>query len=112
MQRFRRFIGRRVDFNRIKNNQDLTSAEVTSRYLPDELEEFDEMEFGAGVWEGHDVVFTLVVEHGRLARISLGYIPEGAPEDDMMAFSEIQLSEVLAIKGKVLESFFESILPQ
>jgi hypothetical protein len=30
----------------------------------------------------------------------------------MMAFSEVQLKEVLTDKGEALESFFESILPK
>jgi hypothetical protein len=109
MQRFHRFIGRRIDFSRLQQSQDFASAEVTVRYLPDELEEFDEIEFGAGSWQEREIVFTLVLEHGKLARMSLGYIPAGGSEDDMMAFTETQLREVLAEKGPALESFFDAI---
>ena len=110
MQRFQRFIGRPVDVNRIREPGTLSSSGISVRYLPEELDEFDEMEFGAGSWEGRDLVFTLVLEHGVVARISLGYIPPGGSEDDMMAFSESQLQAVLALKGKDLESFFDSVL--
>ena len=41
----------------------------------------------------------------------MGFIPVGGSEDDMMAFSEAQLKEVLSDKGDTLKSFFESILP-
>jgi len=110
MQRFQKFIGREVDFDRLKESPDLGPAGATVRYLPDELDDLDEMEFGAGSWEEKEVIFTLVVERGRLARISLGFIPPGGSEDDMMAFTEAQLKDVLAAKGDALESFFESIL--
>jgi len=110
MQRFQKFIGRQIDLAKIREPQCLASAGVTDRYVPDEVEEFDEMEFGVGSWNEDEVIFTLVLEHGRLARISLGYIPPGGSEDDMMAFTEAQLEEVLADKGGTLSSFFESIL--
>ena len=110
MQRFQRFLGCKVDVNRIREPGLLSSAGVSARYLPEELDDFDEMEFGAGSWEGRDLVFTLVLEHGVVARISLGYIPPGGSEDDMMAFSESQLQAVLTVRGEQLESFFDSIL--
>jgi hypothetical protein len=112
MQQFQRFIGRRVDFDRIGKTLHSASSSVTGRYLPDELDDFDEMEFGAGIWEEKEVIFTLVVENGKLARISLGYIPGGGSEDDMMAFTETQLEDVLAVKGEAIEGFFDSIFPE
>lgn len=111
MQRFQRFIGREINLDQIKEFKANPPLGVTERYIPDELEDFDELEFGAGSWKGQEIVFTLVLEHNKLARISLGYIPKGASEDDMMAFSLSQLGEVLSEKGDSLESFFESILP-
>jgi hypothetical protein len=112
VQRFQKFIGRKIDFEKLKEPQSSTAAGVTERYVPDELDVFEEMEFGAGPWKGQDVIFTIVLEEGKLARISLGFIPPGGSEDDMVAFNEAQLKEVLADKGDTLELFFESILPK
>jgi hypothetical protein len=111
MQRFQKFLGRKVRLSQIKKFKDYDSLGITERYVPDEIDEFDEFEFGLGTWTGQEVVFILVLELGRLARISLGYIPQGASEDDLMAFTESQLEEILVEKGDSLESFFESILP-
>ena len=111
MERFQKFITRKVDFQKLKQPQTYAATGVSERYVPDELDVFEEMEFGAGTWKGQDVIFTIVLEEGRLARISLGFIPVGGSEDDMMAFSEAQLKEVLNDKGDTLKSFFESILP-
>lgn len=112
MHRFQRFIGRKIDFNRVKDSRTYTSTGVIERYVPEELDVFEEMEFGVGLWRGQEVIFTIVLEDESLARISLGFVPTGGSEDDMMAFTEAQLKEVLGDKGDALESFFKSVLPR
>ncbi len=113
MQRFQRFIGRNLQISRLKNTPSLTAGGVTDRYVPEELDVFEELEFGAGLWRGQDIIFTLVLERGKLARISLGYIPSGGSDDEMVAFTEAQLDDVLAEKGDLLEAFFEStVVPE
>lgn len=101
-----------MDVDRIHESEVMSSFGVSVRYLPEELDEFDEIEFGLGSWEDQKLIFTLVLEHGIVARISLGYIPRGGSEEDMMAFTDPQLKTVLAAKGDVLESFFDSILTE
>ena len=82
------------------------------RYLPDEIESFEELEFGLGSWRAQEVVFTIVVEDGKLARISLGYIPSDGSEDDMRAFTEQQLETFLNEEGGTLERFLKAVAQQ
>jgi hypothetical protein len=109
MKRFQRFIGRPVDHSVVKDEALLASLGVEGRWVPDELEEFDEMEFGLGEQGDRTVIFTLVIERGTLQRVSLGYIPPGGDEDDMVAFSEEELAQVLDEKQDVLIRFFEKV---
>jgi hypothetical protein len=110
VQRFRKFIGQAIDFSRLREDQLYISSGVTVRYLPDEIELFEELEFGLGKWRDQEVVFTIVVEDGKLARISLGYIPLDASEDDMRAFTEQQLETLLNEKGGALERFLKALM--
>ena len=109
MKRLQRFIDRTVDLTAARDEELLSSSGIEARYVPDTLEEFDEMEFGLGLWAGRNVVFTLVLEHSQLKRVSLGWIPEGGEEDDMRAFSESELAAVLDEKGDALIRFFETV---
>lgn len=109
MKRFQPYINRTVNHNATKDGSLLSSLGVEGRYVPDTLEDFDEMEFGLGEWEGRKVIFTLVVEEGKLQRVSLGYVPEDGDEDDMVAFSQADLARVLEAKGDILTEFFEKV---
>ena len=109
MKRLQGFIGKSVDHTTVKDEGTLTSLGVEGRWVPDELEDFDEMEFGLGEWGDKTVIFTLVIEQGTLQRVSLGYIPPGGDEDNMVAFSEEELAQVLDEKQDTLIAFFEKV---
>lgn len=109
MKRLQRFIDRAIDENVVKDESLLSSLGVEGRYVPEEIEEFDEMEFGLGHSGERIVIFTMVLEHGKLKRVSLGYIPPGGDEDAMHAFSESDLAEVMDEKGDTLANFFEKV---
>ena len=107
MKRLQGFIGKPVDHPAVKDEGMLASLGVEGRWVPDELEDFDEMEFGLGEWDNKTIIFTLVIEQGKLQRVSLGYIPPGGDEDDMVAFSEEELAKVLDEKQDALIAFFQ-----
>jgi hypothetical protein len=109
MKRFQGFIGKAVNHAAIQDEDIMSSLGVEGRWVPDELEDFDEMEFGLGNWGDRKLIFTLVVEMGRLQRVSLGYIPPGGAEDDMRAFAPEELAKVLNEKGTALLRFFERV---
>ena len=107
MKRFQRFIGKTVNHAVLQDEDVLSSLGVEGRWVPEELEDFDEMEFGLGQWGDRKLIFALVVERGALQRVSLGYIPPGGDEDDMYALTEDELGTVLDDKGDTLIQFFE-----
>jgi len=109
MKRFQGFIGKAVNHAAVQDDGVLSSLGVEGRWVPEELEDFDEMEFGLGQWGDKTLIFTLVVELGKLQRVSLGYIPPGGAEDDMHAFTEAELAQVLDEKGTALIQFFEKV---
>ena len=110
MKRLRKFIGKAVNHDVAKDDKLLSSLGVEGRYVPEELEDFDEMEFGLGRSGERSIIFTLVLEHGKLQRVSLGYIPDGGGEDNFHAFSETELAAVLDERGEILVNFFEKIV--
>jgi hypothetical protein len=107
MKRFQGFIGKAVDHAALSDENALASLGVEGRWVPDELEEFDEMEFGLGKRGANTLIFTMVVEQFKLQRVSLGYIPPGGDEDNMHAFSEEELAKVLDEYENTLIKFFE-----
>lgn len=109
MKRFQGFIGRAVAHSATQDETVLSSLGIEGRWVPEELEDFDEMEFGLGQWEDKTLIFTLVIEQAKLQRVSLGYIPPGGNEDDMHAFTEDELARVLDANGDILTQFFEKV---
>jgi hypothetical protein len=111
MKRLQQFLGREVDLDLIRNDDDLlASLSIEKRYVPEELEIFDELEFGLGSFGSKTTVLMLVLEDAKLQRVSLGWIPEGGDEDDFAAFTEAELSEVMDEVGPRIVSFFEKTL--
>lgn len=109
MKRLEKYINRQVILEPIRDEAWLSSLGIEARYVPEALEEFDEMEFGLGHAIGKPAIFTLVIVEGKLQRVSLGWIPEEGDEDEMRAFSEQELGAVLTEKGDVLTKFFEKV---
>lgn len=111
MKRLQKFLGREVDLDLIRGDEALLPPlSIEKRYIPEELEIFDELEFGLGSFGLKTVVLMMVLENGKLQRISLGWVPEGGDEDDFAAFSESELSEVMDEVGPRIVSFFEKTL--
>lgn len=112
MKKLQKFIDRAVDMNAVRDGALLSSLGIESRYVSEELEDFDEMEFGLGRSGERTIIFTLVLVQAKLKRVSLGWIPEGDDEDDLRAFSEAELAEVMNEKGDTLASFFDKIFSE
>jgi hypothetical protein len=112
MNRLQRFLGRELDLDVVRDEATLSRFGAEERYVPEELDIFDELEFGLGSHGTRTVVLVMVLEHGKLERVSLGWIPEGGSEDDFAAFSESELAEVMQDSGARLEAFFEAALPE
>jgi hypothetical protein len=111
MKRLQKYIDRQATLDPLEDEAWLSSLGIEPRYVPEALEEFDEMEFGLGHAIGRAVIFTLVVVDGKLKRVSLGWIPEEGDEDEMRAFKEAELATVLDEKGVALTRFFDKVTP-
>jgi hypothetical protein len=107
MKRLHRFIDKAVRLESVHDEAALSSLGIEPRFVPEALEGFDEMEFGIGRFGDRKVIFTLVLQEGKLKRVSLGWVPEGGDEDDMRAFTTSELDEVMNEKGDALVRFFE-----
>ena len=112
MNRFQRFLNRQVHLDTVYDEALISSLNIESRYVPEEIDTFEELEFGLGQWNGLSVIFTLVLEDHCLKRISLGFIPQGGDEDDMRAFSAEQLQVLLKDKEKDLNRFLTAVFPK
>lgn len=113
MKRLETFIDREIDKNAVRDEYSLAAIGIAIRYVPDEIEEFDELEYGFTEPEAErTIIFTMVLESSKLKRVSLGYIPKGGDEDDMHAFSQDELDSVMNEKGDTLVRFFDTVTPR
>lgn len=107
MQRFRKFIGGTVLPERLEEEARDPNLGIELRYLPEELEEFDEIEIGLGHDSNRTIVLSMVVVEGQLQRLSLGYVPERGDEDDFYAFGEAELEKILESRGDQVSKLLE-----
>ncbi|MQL53768.1 hypothetical protein GFC01_16185 [Desulfofundulus thermobenzoicus] len=107
MERFRKFMGREIKLENVKNNDHLQSCGITCTYLPDPPDEFDEFEFRTG-FAGREIVITVAVEQGKIQRIMFNAADENNPEITR-SLSPSQLDGLLGDRGNALVRFLEGI---
>jgi hypothetical protein len=112
MNRFRAFLDREVAPSALRNAALREALGLEARWVPEELGDLEELEFGlVEPWCGSKVVFIAVLEHRRLKRISLGQVPEGCEDDDFRAFGPDELEKVVTERGERLAVFFSKLFP-
>lgn len=107
MKRFRRYIGKTLSLDKAKDEGMLSAYGITSRYIPDPPEDFDEFEFAAD-FAGQTVVLLVTVEKGAVKRLLFSFADQDDP-DVTRPMSETQLQEFLSQKGEQLTGFFDQI---
>lgn len=107
MERFRKYVGKTLNLNNVKDEGVLSACKITSRYIPDPPEDFDEFEFATD-FAGQTVVLLVTVEKGAVKRLLLSLADEDDP-DVTRPLSEAQLQEFLNQKGGQLTVFFDHI---
>ena len=108
MERFRSYIDRKINLERVKHTDRLDAFGITCTYLPDPPEEFDEFEFRTGFDGENDIVLTVAVEMGKIKRIMFSVADEEDP-DALRSLPPARLDGLLAKKGELLAGFFEYI---
>ena len=62
MKRFQPFIDRAIDEDAVRDEERLRALGIEARYVPDEIEEFDELEYGFIERDGgRTIIFTTVI---------------------------------------------------
>lgn len=108
MQRFKPFLNQPVNLAKAREEAALARLGIAASYLPEQLEEFDEMEFRTS-WQGEqEVVLTIATEMGSIKRVMFGLADRQNPEL-VRSMQQEQLTALLADKGEQLLAFFEHI---
>lgn len=108
MQRFKQYMGKSVDIENIKDVDQLASFDMTCRYLPDPLEDFDEFEFVCDYHGKNNLGVMVTVEMEKIRRMFFGMISPDNP-DVVRALTESELKELLDEKGENFQQFFDYI---
>ncbi|MGB9905093.1 MAG: hypothetical protein ACPLQO_10580 [Desulfotomaculales bacterium] len=108
MERFRPFLGKKFNLERIKDAEGLEAFHVTCTYLPDPPADFDEFEFRTGFSDSKDLVITLAVERGEVKRVMFGLAGEEDPEE-IRSLPKEQLESFLSRRGGQIEDFLAYI---
>jgi len=108
MQRFRQFLHQPLRESRLRDGT-IAACGARPRWVPETLEEFDEVELALSLDGERDLVVTISVENGNVERILLGQTPAGDDDADFSAFTPEELSEVLAEKGDALQGLVKAI---
>jgi hypothetical protein len=99
VERFRRFLERTIDPARLSDPGARDALGFRDRWVPDVLEAFDEVELARSLDAERDLVITVAVEEGRIARILFGWCPAGDDDADRRGFTEGELTAVLEQHG-------------
>ncbi len=103
MKRLRRFLGLRLDEERLRDREAVARLGVRCRWIPEEIQPFDELEFALPLSKEEEAVFTCALEEGRFARMLLGRAAAGDDDADTRGFDDEAIREVLDRHGATLE---------
>jgi len=109
MERIRRFLGETVDAERLADAAALEALGARGRWVPDELQPFDEIELALPLDDGRDLLLTAAVEEGRLARIMLMQAAAGDDDADPAALSDEDLTAAMDRQGDRLVRLLEHL---
>jgi hypothetical protein len=107
MVRFKKFLEKDIKIKNIKNSNQLLTFGITTKYLLDTPDEFEEFEFTTDFGE-RTISIGVAILTGKIKRVMIGFIDPEDP-DNIMALSKEKLDEFLNQKGEKLVQFFEYI---
>lgn len=108
MEQLRKYVGRPVNLDHIKDRDTLKGLGFTCRYLPDPPEDFDEFEFLAHLGGIENLGLMVTVESMAVKRIFFGVISPQDP-DVVTGLNEVQVKQVFEQSGDALSEFFDYI---
>jgi hypothetical protein len=107
MVRFKKFLEKVINLEHVKNSDQLLNFGITTKYVPDTPEEFEEFEFTTHYGE-RTISIGVAILKGKIKRIMLGFANPEDP-DNVTALSKEQLEDFLNQTGEKLVQFFEYI---
>ena len=107
MVRFKKFLEKDIILGNVKNSDHLLTLDITTKYVPDTPDEFEEFEFATD-YNGRAVSIGVAILTGKIKRVMVGFVDLEDP-DNVIALSKEQLEDFLNQKGEQLVQFFEYI---
>ncbi len=107
MVRFKKFLEKDIRLENVKNSDQLLTFGITTKYVPDTPDEFEEFEFATDYGE-RAISIGVAILTGKIKRVMIGLTDPEEP-DNIVALSKEQLEEFLNQKGEKLVQFFEYI---
>jgi hypothetical protein len=102
MERLRRFLHRELNEKSLRDDDALEEFGARPRWVPEELEDFDEVELALPLDEERDLVVSLALEEGRIERMMLGRAPAGDDDADVATLGEEALASALESHGETV----------
>ena len=112
MERFRRFLGRTIEPERLADGAVLEDLGFRPRWIPEPLEEFDEIEVARSLDADRDLVVTVAVEQAKVARILFGHGPAGDDDADRRGFDEAEIAGMLDAHGDAVANLLSTWCPE
>lgn len=109
MERFTTYIGRELDEAGLRGEGALDRAGARARWLPETLEDFDEIDLALPLDAERDLAVYIAVETGKIARIMVGQVPAGDDDADPRPFEAADLAAVLEKKGDAVAALLGAI---
>lgn len=107
MVRFKKFLEKDIQLGNVKNSDQLLTFGITTKYVPDAPDEFEEFEFATD-YGGRAISIGVAILTGKIKRVMIGLADPDDP-DNLMALSKEQLEDFLNQRGERLVQFFEYI---
>jgi hypothetical protein len=107
MVRFKRFLEKDINLGNVKNSDQILAFGITTKYVPDAPEEFEEFEFATD-YDGRAISIGVAILAGKIKRMMIGFTDLEDP-DNLVALTKEQLEDFLNQKGEKLVQFLEYI---
>jgi hypothetical protein len=105
--RFKKFLEKDIKLENVKNSDHLLTFDITTKYVPDTPDEFEEFEFATD-YSGRAISVGVAILAGKIKRVMIGFTDPDDP-DNLIGLSKEQLEDFLNQKGDKIVQFFEYI---
>lgn len=109
MDRFKPFFGLTLNRKAMDEPFLLETTGLSPRYLPDAFDDLDEFDYLLPFEGDKKLVFSAVVEMGKLKRVIFGWVGPEDDEDELRPLTPDELKRGLDLQGRQVAMFLEAI---